>query len=111
MDLQMLTKDAWTMQHCYGQVKGGALFWMLDAGYSMLDRGIWESTNLAKKAPRRGRGKVVARRARRGLVTIPDLPSSPISRLAAQRACPLRPRAHFTLAGLNGASLNSLPID
>jgi hypothetical protein len=52
MDLQMLTKDAWTMPHCYGQVKGGALFWMLDAGYSMLDRRIWESTNLAKKAPR-----------------------------------------------------------
>jgi hypothetical protein len=39
MDLQMLTKDAWTMPHCYGQVKRGALFWMLDAGYSMLGSG------------------------------------------------------------------------
>lgn len=32
---------------------------------------------------------------------IPDLPSSSISRLAAQRP-PLRFRAHFTLAGVNG---------
>jgi hypothetical protein len=31
MDLQMLTRDAWTMPHCYGQVKGVAIFWMLDA--------------------------------------------------------------------------------
>jgi len=32
MDLHMLAKDAWTMPHCYGQVKGEALFWMHDAG-------------------------------------------------------------------------------
>ena len=90
--------------NCCEQVKRRTLFWMLDARCWMLDarRKILKSTDLVKK-PLGGVWRMWWRDERDEVCSIhfsPDLPSRPISRLAAQRERAMCRKANFTLSGL-----------
>jgi len=105
----MLTKDAWTMPHCYGQVKGEALSWMLDARYSLLDAGGSKRRHYAGKArqPRKATkdSKLVDVTA---FLAFPAFPAFLALNAMRFALCSMLRGAHFTLAGLHGASLNSI---